>query len=73
MIFPRDNEQFTNVVLRDLAESLKRIEDLDFKARTLLQTLKDIASSPNLNAAESAKVREAIINVCTHVSLRKPE
>jgi hypothetical protein len=52
---------------RDLPESLQRIEDLKAKNHLLLQTLKDIAASPNLDPNESANIREMIVTVGIHL------
>lgn len=46
-----------------LIEIVPQIEDLKDKNNMLVQTLKNIAASPNLDPNESAKIREIILTV----------
>jgi len=46
-----------------LVEIVPQIEDLKAKNNMLLQTLKNIAASPNLDPNESANIREIILAV----------
>jgi hypothetical protein len=62
---PLHNELLTERWDRDLAESLLQIEDLKTKNNMLLDALKTVAASPNLDHIETTKIREMIVNVCS--------
>ncbi|ETI22146.1 hypothetical protein G647_06219 [Cladophialophora carrionii CBS 160.54] len=47
---------------KDLAESLLQIEELKTKNSMLLDALKTIAASPNLDSTETGNIREMILN-----------
>jgi hypothetical protein len=51
---------FTKTEPRDLTESVQLIDELKAKNNTLLQVLKSLATSPNLDPTESADVRGVI-------------
>jgi hypothetical protein len=54
---------FTKTKARDLTESVQLIDELKAKNNTLLQALKRLATSPNLDPTESANIRGVINTV----------
>jgi hypothetical protein len=58
-----DDDQFTNTVGRKLTESIVQNEQLKGKIDLLVQVLRDVAASANLDSTESDNVRQAIIKV----------
>lgn len=55
---------------RELARSLQYIKELRVKNSLLLQALKDLATSPNLDLNESARVNDCIKKVGFRLTLQ---
>lgn len=53
-------DDFTETINRDLTESIQQIEDLRAKTNWLLQALKNVAASANLDPSESANIRDVV-------------
>jgi hypothetical protein len=58
-----NDDLFTNVLDRELIESIEQNEDLKGKINLLVQVLKDVAAGANLDSTESANIRQAILKV----------